>query len=383
MQSQVLFSELRQLVANNDLDSVILRLHDLLDGSPLLDETILHAARHQDILRQIRQGTVSETQASQTFNQIRAGLLDLIRELETAWNASYSQPLNDFKIITEKIKVNRGAGTSSLLKNKTVADLDEKELQRLFEKERARRVFDEAGELPEDLSAREKLLHLSLAENGHIFKGTFLCLGKTNQINAVCHTATESKFIQFKGEDRSEILVLETLNGNLLRQYDKIMMLLRTHIPLGRDRSKSEDIYEIPIVAVREFVANAFVHRNYSEQVQSYVQVELYEDRLEIKSPGHLPKNLDVTKVEGTVLTNPVIAAVFHLYGHIERAGTGIRVAQKALQIQGLLPARIEDIHHPEMVKVTIFRNRHSAVEKKPGNFFNRLLESGKGLFLP
>jgi len=372
MQARFFFHTLRQRIARDELDEVISELGTYLEDSPKLDETIVQSARHRDILRQIRMGVVDEHQANLTKNQIRTGLLELIRELE-ALETDESRQVDDYKKITEKIGVNRGIGTSELLKNKTLGDLDEKELTRLFEKERVFELFDMNGVNMENLSLHERLVQLSLAENGHIFKGTFLCLGKRNQIQTICPTATESKFILFKGIERDIILDLKTLNGNIIQQFEAMMMLLRKHIPLGRDRAKSEDVYEIPIIAVREFAANAFVHRDYGSEVKSYIQIELYDDRLEIKSPGHLPKNLDVSKIEATVLVNPVIAAIFHLYKHIERAGTGIRVAQQALQSQGLKSARIENIDHPNMVKVTIFRNMHTTKEKSDFGFFERL----------
>jgi predicted HTH transcriptional regulator len=284
-------------------------------------------------------------------------------------------------LYVEKIQVNRGAGTAELLSHKTTADLDEKELSRFFEKERVQRILNDLEQSASDLTAQEKLRQLALAENGHLFKGTFLCLGKQQQIPAVCPTATEAKFILFKGTDRVDILVLETLQGNLLRQFDKMLLLLRTHIPLGRDRARNEDIYEIPIIAVREFVANAFVHRDYGSDVQSYIQIELFDDRLEIKSPGHLPPNVDVNKIEGTVLINPVIAAVFHLCQYIERAGTGIRVAQQALKAHGLKAARIENIDHPKMVKVTIFRNQRGAAGHTPGGLWDTLRKKMSSVF--
>jgi predicted HTH transcriptional regulator len=307
---------------------------------------------------------------STIFHQIR----ELIAQNELL------EEIGEYKQIIEKIKTNRGAGTSEMLKNKTTDDLDEKEIIRLFEKERVIRIFDELEVSPTDFNTHQKLRYLSLAENGHIFKGTFLCLGKRNQIQTICHTATESKFIFFKGIDRTEILVLETLNGNLLQQFEKMLMLLRTHIPLGRDREKNEDRYEIPMLAIREFVANAFVHRDFSAKVQSYIQIELFDDRLEIKSPGHLPKNLDVNKIEGTILVNPVVAAVFHLFKYIERAGTGIQVAQQTLQNNHLQSAKIENIDHPNMVKVTIFRNKQHENVKNKGSFFDNILKGLKGV---
>lgn len=278
--------------------------------------------------------------------------------------------MKSYQYITKKIQDNRGAGTSQMLNNKTIADLDEAELARLFEQERVIQLLNDVEALPDELTIHQKLVELSLADNGHLFKGSFLCLGKRHQIFTVCHTAVEAKFIQFKGTDRNIILVLEALNGNLIRQYKKMLLLLRTYIPLARDRVNNEDIYEIPIPAVREFIANAFIHRQYGDEVRSYIQVELFDDCLEIKSPGQLPAQLNIKKIEGMILVNPVIAAVFHLYKYIERAGTGIQVAQEALKNHGLKPARIENIQSPQMVKVTIFRNRYVPNLDKSKGFF-------------
>ena len=248
--------------------------------------------------------------------------------------------------------------TSELLKDKTTNDLDDIELGHFFELERVALSFDGERTILKNMTVHQRLVHLSLAENGHLFKGTFLCFGFPNQIQTISQSATECKFILFKGTERVHILALETINGHLIRQYERMMLLIRQHIPLGRDREKNEDIYEIPIVALREFVTNAFVHHDYSQHVRSYIQVEIYDDRIEIKSPGHLPNNVDVNKIEGTVLVNPTIAAVFYLYRFIENGGTGINTAQNALHEHGLKPATIENINNPKMVKVTIYRER-------------------------
>lgn len=374
------FKKVRELIAKDELEEAFNRLQAFLKGSPKLDETIVQSARHRDVLKQLRLGAIDFQQANLTKNQIRSSLLELIRELENFKYLEENQT-KDYNYIVKKIADNRGAGTSEVLNNKSTNDLDEKELATLFKQERVEIIFDNLEAHPKEMNIHQKLLMLSLAENGHIFKGTFLCLGKHNQIHTICHTAIESKFIQFKGTDRAIILVLESLRGNLLRQYEKMLLLLRTYIPLGRDRVNSEDVYEIPIAAVREFVANAFVHRDYGNEVKSYIQVELFDDRLEIKSPGQLPKNVDVLKIEGTVLINPSIAAIFHLYKYIERAGTGIQVAQQALKKAGLKPARIENIQNPQMVKVTIYRNRHEPPTKKGKGLFHQFFRNVKQLF--
>jgi predicted HTH transcriptional regulator len=383
MQSNTFIREIRELIAQNDLDKAISLLQDFLKDSPRFDETILHSARHKAFLTQVRLGLLDENSANLTQNNLRKGILDFVKELEKSQNLDI-EGISDYKQIINKIEINRGIGTSELLKNKDTDDLDEKELVRFLEQDRVNLVFGELESDQSTLTSHQILRQLSLAENGHIFKGTFLCLGKRNQIQTICHTATESKFIFFKGKVRNEILVLESLNGNLIQQYDRMMMLLRIHIPYGRDRENNEDVYEIPILAVREFVSNAFVHRDYSSEVQSYIQVEFFDDRLEIKSPGNLPNTLDLNKIEGTILVNPVIAAIFHLYKYIERAGTGIQVAQQILKNNQLQPAKIENVDHPKMVKVTIFRKKHTIqpeISKSKGGFFENIFKGLKGIF--
>jgi|GEM_PF-1260533 len=366
--TQSFLNHIRLLIGESDLKTALSQLQRFLRDSPQLDEALMQSARFQDVVKHIHSGTVDFGTAAITKNQINKSVLDLLREMEEQGKTAsiqaemkeavlISEEIYEYQKIKEKIFLNRGAGTSELLKDKQVRDLDEKELENFFKLERVVRSFDDEGLVLSDLTTQQRLVQLSLAENGHLFKGTFLCLGKRNQIQIISHSATESQFMQFRGTERTDFVILETLGGNIMRQYEKMMMLLRVHIPLRRDREKSEDIYEIPMPAIREFIANAFIHRDYDYSVQSYIQVELFDDKLEIKSPGQLPPNFNINKITGTVLINPTVAAVFHLYKYVERTGTGINNAQRLLKEQKLPIATIENIDFPKMVKVTIPRN--------------------------
>lgn len=73
---------IRQLIAKDDLDTVIQQLQLLLKNHPKLDEAILQSARFEDIKRQIRLGLVDHQSANLTKNQIRAGLLDVLKAIE-------------------------------------------------------------------------------------------------------------------------------------------------------------------------------------------------------------------------------------------------------------------------------------------------------------
>ena len=75
--------EVRRKIAADDLPAAIQLLQGILENARQLDEIILQSARFQDIRRQIRLGKVSYSEANLTQNQIRAGLLDLLQEIET------------------------------------------------------------------------------------------------------------------------------------------------------------------------------------------------------------------------------------------------------------------------------------------------------------
>jgi hypothetical protein len=77
------FDQIRELIARDELKTALTQLRLLLENSPKLDEVILQSARFSDIRRQIRLGLVSDKEANLTQNQIRTGLLELLREIET------------------------------------------------------------------------------------------------------------------------------------------------------------------------------------------------------------------------------------------------------------------------------------------------------------
>lgn len=53
-----------------------------------------------------------------------------------------------------------------------------------------------------------------------------------------------------------------------------------------------QDVYELPTDSIRELIANAVAHRSYLEP--GNIQVALYDDRLEITSPGMLLNNVTI-----------------------------------------------------------------------------------------
>jgi tetratricopeptide (TPR) repeat protein len=104
---QAFFRELRDLIAAGDLATALVRLRSLLDHSPKLDEVIQQSGRFANIRREIRLGTVSHADATLTQNQIQAGVLELITEIEHSVSGTDSVGLTqsqaDTKAISEEI----------------------------------------------------------------------------------------------------------------------------------------------------------------------------------------------------------------------------------------------------------------------------------------
>lgn len=111
------------LVGKNDLKIAIEELHQLLKKSPKLDEAIIQSSRYNDIMKQIRIGTVSLEEANRTKNQIRLGILNLLAEIEEqaeqkeqvrseieAYQSSGSMVIRDSKNVVKDSSLKAGGG---------------------------------------------------------------------------------------------------------------------------------------------------------------------------------------------------------------------------------------------------------------------------------
>jgi ATP-dependent DNA helicase RecG len=79
-----------------------------------------------------------------------------------------------------------------------------------------------------------------------------------------------------------------------------------------------------PPDAIREAIINAICHRDY--EMQSNVQIRIFDDRIEVWGCGPLPEPLtleDLKKKHRSILRNPLIGRCFFLIKYIEEWGTG------------------------------------------------------------
>ena len=94
---------------------------------------------------------------------------------------------------------------------------------------------------------------------------------------------------------------------------------------------------EYPERAVQEALVNALIHRDYSV-VGSEVHVDIYDDRLEIYSPGGMYDGTFIQELDPMNISssrrNPVIADVFARMDLMERRGSGLRKIIEAYEAE-------------------------------------------------
>lgn len=118
------------------------------------------------------------------------------------------------------------------------------------------------------------------------------------------------------------------------------------------------DVYELPISAIRETIANAVLHRSYLDK--SCIQVCIYDDRMEVSSPGMLYGGLDIETVKTgkSACRNEAIAEAFHYMRIAEAWGTGLpRILSRRLEY-GLPTPLFEEFGNG--FKVTLFRKENT-----------------------
>ena len=80
-------------------------------------------------------------------------------------------------------------------------------------------------------------------------------------------------------------------NMSILEQFSKIMQMFQKYYQYEKITGKERKLVDkIPEKAFREVIANALVHRAWD--VNASIKVSMYEDRIEISSPGGLPSEL-------------------------------------------------------------------------------------------
>ena len=167
------------------------------------------------------------------------------------------------------------------------------------------------------------------------------------------------------GENISIIQKRSTFeNVSVLEVYEKAIEVFRDYyqyeVIQGADRKKME---KIPEAAFREAIANALIHRVWD--VDSQIRVSMFDDRIEIVSPGGLPSGITEEEyLSGKlyVLRNRNLANVFYRLGFVEIFGTG-STRIKQLYAEALIKPDFEVSENAIKIVLPIFEKNADLTE--------------------
>ena len=148
-------------------------------------------------------------------------------------------------------------------------------------------------------------------------------------------SATGSVGERFIDNKRIEGSITQMLNDALIfvRKNMKVKTIIDPETGMRNDRT------EYPVIAIRELVLNALIHRDYSIHTESApITITMYSDRMEIENPGGLygRMTLDNLGFVSADTRNPFIAGALEIMGETENRYSGIPTVRSAMKNAGL-----------------------------------------------
>ena len=181
---------------------------------------------------------------------------------------------------------------------------------------------------PGTRDALELLRGLGLVRDGRLLHAAVVLFGLQQKLEAQMPQCL-LRVARFRGNDKTEFLDNRQFNGNLFTLLQYAERFLRENLPIaGRlqpELFERNDDPLYPFIALREALANAFCHRDYSIGGGA-VSVAVYDNRLEITSSGTLHFGLtpeSLYELHDSLPWNPLIARTLYRRGLIETWGRG------------------------------------------------------------
>jgi ATP-dependent DNA helicase RecG len=293
---------LEEWVANICRQNVIPAIQVLIQIEKYLDKNILHI--------EVPKGKDKPYQTNKNQYLIRVGTT----------NRTASQ--------TELLRMFQQAGVfhfdaTGVYKTK-ISDLNWSKLDKFFEQYE----IDYSNEID-----KQRLLVNTdiMTEDGKVSVAGLLVFGINPQ--KYLYNASIS-FAHFAGNDLSDELIdKQVIEGTLDYQIDTCLAVIKNNIkhPSIIEGAKTVDtVFLYPDRVFREIIVNACLHRNYAITGSS-IRVFLFEDRLEVRSPGRLPNSVTIEKMKAGVsfALNPVLLKFMQNLRYIDKLGRGIPMVNR------------------------------------------------------
>ena len=170
----------------------------------------------------------------------------------------------------------------------------------------------------------------------------------THAFDLLCDNHNRSARIQcalFKGTTRSIFVDKKEFTGPIDDQLEEAYQFVLRHTNLGAviNGLYRDEAYSLPVSAIREMIANAVIHRSYVNR--SCIQVSMYDDRIEVDSPGTLFGGMDIETAKSgrSMCRNEAIAQAFQYMKTVETWGTGIPRIFESCKEYGLPEPEFEE----------------------------------------
>lgn len=150
--------------------------------------------------------------------------------------------------------------------------------------------------------------------------------------------------VRYQGEDRFQVVDRVEVLGNPITMIEESLKFVKKSVSVKyavTGEAQHKELYEYPLVAVREAIINAVMHRDYFYN-GSHIYLHIFSDRLEIENPGGLPPGLGIEDLgKRSVRRNRTIADLLYRAKFVEQIGSGIQRMKRALKDNGNPPMEI------------------------------------------
>jgi len=197
------------------------------------------------------------------------------------------------------------------------------------------RAFKEATGQPLTETVLSKL-ELTRIEQGMILPSNALIILSDDEIKNRIFPSAIIECARFKGNDPGDFIDRKTITGSIISQADETYQFVLRHISEGTTGYVGvyrQDRWEYPVLAIREAIRNAIIHRDYSLKGQD-IKIAIFDTRIEITSPGKLLPSIDYDDMESgqSEIRNKTLAPVFKMVGIIEKWGNGLKLIANELK---------------------------------------------------
>jgi ATP-dependent DNA helicase RecG len=230
-----------------------------------------------------------------------------------------------------------GRSWDSLPAPAELRDVDPEAVARFI---RAAKRQDDArlpSEVPDDSPAETILRSLKLAAAEQVTNAALLLFGADPQRR---FPSARVRIARFRSID--DFTPYPDVAGTVLDQIEQVMRVLQEHNPararvvepppgpVGVVQRRETPTY--PVLALREAVVNAVIHRDYLSPAP--VQIRIWDDRVEVWNPGGLLPGVTVETLyqpaHPSVPRNPLVANTAYVARLLEGWGTGtVRMVER------------------------------------------------------